>query len=49
MPLKPVAAELLAVVFRLKEADWQIMAVIRQLLALSVGSGPSRLMCGCKG
>lgn len=41
-------AELSAVVFGLEEADGQIMAAIRLLLVLSVGSAPSCLMCGCE-
>lgn len=44
-----IRAELSAVVFRLKEADWEIMRVIRLLLLLSVGSAQSCLMCGCEG
>ena len=43
-------AESSAVVFGLQEADGQIMAVIRPLLVLSVGSAAqSCLMIGCKG
>lgn len=44
-----IRAELSAVVFRLKEADWEIMGVITLLLLLSVGSAQSCLMCGCEG
>lgn len=46
---RAVIAQLSAVVFRLKQAEWEIMAVIRLLLVLSVGSASSGLMCGCEG